>query len=74
MRTIEDILRMSLSERRAEYEAVNIDKLIIDGNEFANYGEYSFIWEKTFVKSPVRATGNGEINNLNSYATYLTTN
>ena len=44
MRTIEDILRMSLSERRAEYEAVNIDKLIIDGNEFANYGEYSFIW------------------------------
>ncbi len=72
MRTIEDILRMSPQERRTEYEAVDIDKLIIDGNEFANYGEYSFIWEKTFVKSPVRATGNGAINNMNSYSTFLT--
>lgn len=72
MRTIEEILRLSPEERRAEYQAIDIDKVIIDGNEFINYGEYSFLWEKTYVKSPVRATGNGAINNLNSYSTFLT--
>ena len=54
-----------------EYDAVNIAEVKIDGNRFRNYGAYSFIWEKTFVKSPGRSAG-GSLGNLNSYATFLT--
>ena len=54
-----------------EYEAVDIAEVKIDGNRFRNYGAYSFIWEKTFVKSPERSA-DGSIGNLNSYATFLT--
>lgn len=70
-RTIEEILRLSRTERRSEYEAVNISKVLIDENEFANYGAYSFLWEKSYVKSPERS-GDGSIGNLNSYATFVT--
>ena len=38
-----------------EYRAVDIDKVKINGNTFTNYGAYSFIWEKTYIKSPSRA-------------------
>lgn len=54
-----------------EYEAVDIAEVKIDGNRFRNYGAYSFIWEKTFVKSPKRSAG-GSLGNLNSHATFLT--
>lgn len=54
-----------------KYEAVDIAEVKIDGNRFRNYGAYSFIWEKTFVKSPERSA-NGSLGNLNSYATFLT--
>lgn len=54
-----------------EYKAVDIDEVKIDGNCFRNYGQYQFIWEKTFVKSPERSA-DGSIGNLNSYATFLT--
>lgn len=54
-----------------EYEAVDIAEVKIDGNRFRNYGTYSFIWEKTFVKAPERSAS-GALGNLNSYATFLT--
>ena len=54
-----------------EYEAVDIAEVKIDGNRFRNYGAYSFIWEKTFVKSPERSA-DGSLGNLNSHATFLT--
>lgn len=54
-----------------EYKAVDIEEVKIDGNRFRNYGQYQFIWEKTFVKSPERSA-DGSIGNLNSYATFLT--
>ncbi|MBP3573869.1 MAG: InlB B-repeat-containing protein [Prevotella sp.] len=53
------------------YEAVGIEYVNISGNKFNNYGQYQFIWEKTFVKSPERSS-NGSLGNLNSYATFLT--
>lgn len=56
---------------KRQYEAVDIDFVLIDNNKFTNYGVYQFIWEKTFVKSPQRSS-NGSIGNLNSYATFLT--
>ena len=54
-----------------EYEAVDITEVKIDGNRFRNYGQYSFIWEKTYPKAPERSMG-GSIGNLNSLATFLT--
>ena len=54
-----------------EYRAVDIDKVKINGNTFTNYGAYSFIWEKTYIKSPSRA-GDGSIRDLESHATFLT--
>lgn len=54
-----------------EYRAVDIDKVIIDGDTFTNYGDFQFIWEKSYVKSPVRSSS-GAIDNLDSYATFVT--
>lgn len=54
-----------------EYKAVGIDYVKIDSNKFTNYGQYQFIWEKTFIKSPERSA-DGSLGNLNSYATFLT--
>lgn len=71
MATIAGILRMSVEERKTAYKATGIDKVIIDGNEFTDYGAFSFLWEKSYVKSPERS-GDGTIGNLNSYATFIT--
>ena len=54
-----------------EYNATEIAHIKIDGNTFNNYGQYQFIWEKTFVKLAKRSS-HGSIGNLNSYATFLT--
>jgi uncharacterized repeat protein (TIGR02543 family) len=54
-----------------EYNAVGIDKVKIDGNTFTNYGQYSFIWEKTYVKSPERAM-DGSMGAINALSTFLT--
>ena len=66
-----DILRLDPQERLELYRAHGIEKVIIDGNEFTDYGAFSFLWEKSYVKSPVRS-GSGTISNLDSYATFLT--
>lgn len=58
-------------ENRREYEAVGISEVKISGIPFTNYGQYSFIWEKTFLKEPTRSVA-GNLGNLNSYATFLT--
>lgn len=59
------------NEEKREYEAVDISKVKIDEITLTNYGAYSFIWEKTYVKSPERSS-DGSLGNLNSYATFLT--
>ena len=71
METIMDILRKSVEKRKNEYQAKGIEKVIIDGNEFTDYKAFSFLWEKSYVKSPERS-GDGTIGNLNSYATFVT--
>lgn len=48
-----------------------LSKITIDGNEISGYFTYSFFNEKTYVKEPVRSSA-GVIDNLNSYATFLT--
>ena len=85
-KTLRDILfdpKLSLEERKKIYGVkgvfdVNgktvqrhIDRVIIDGTTYTDYKAFSFIWEKSYVKSPVRS-GDGTIGNLNSFATFLT--
>lgn len=66
MATIEEILI-----NREKYRANGIDKVTIDGNEFSDYAAFSFVWEKSYVKSPERSA-DGSIGNLDSYATFIT--
>lgn len=73
--TLRDILQMSPEQRKETYRVdsgdKHIDKVTINGNVFTDYSAFSFLWEKSYVKSPVRS-GDGTIGNLNSYATFLT--
>lgn len=69
-RTVQQILGLSPTQR-SEYKAVSIGDIVINGRTFTNYGNYTFLWEKSYVKSPERS-GNGTIGNLNSYATFIT--
>ena len=59
------------NERLTNYCSQDVQRIIIDGNEFTGYKTYSFFWEKTYVKEPERGA-NGQISNLNSYATFIT--
>ena len=81
-KTLRDILEdpsLTLAKRREIYGVKgsfdgverHIDKVEIDGKVFTDYKAFSFIWEKSYVKEPVRS-GSGTIGNLNSYATFLT--
>lgn len=69
-RSIYEILGLTPTDRKKEYEAENIHKVIIDGNEYTNYGQYRFIWEKTYPVSPTRTIG-GVIGGLNTLSTFL---
>ncbi len=66
MATIKEILN-----NQDDYRANGIDKVTIDGNEFSDYAAFSFVWEKSYVKSPERSA-DGSIGNLDSYATFIT--
>lgn len=68
---INDILRKSLVDRKTNYGSTDIQKVIIDGNEFTGYKTFSSFWELTYSKSPERSTG-GVIGNLNSIPCFVT--
>ena len=53
------------------YVTRQLDRIEIDGNVIHGYFEYSYLDEKSYFTSPVRSSG-GVIDNLNSYATFLT--
>ena len=75
-RSIIDILRLNadLNEDweviKREYVPVDIDKVVIDGDTFQNYGQFQFVWEKSFKEEPKRA-GDGSLLNLNGYAVII---
>lgn len=77
--TLRDIMIMSPETRKSLYRVSgvkgdtpkNIDKVTIDNNIFTDYSAFTFLMEKSYVKSPVRS-GDGSIENLDSYATFLT--
>lgn len=69
--TMYDILKKPLVERRERYGTTAISHIVIDGNKFGGYKTFSSFWEKTYVKQPERSAS-GVIDNLNSYATFVT--
>ena len=69
--TMYDILKNSLVVRRERYGTTAISHIVIDGNKFGGYKTFSSFWEKTYVKQPERSAS-GVIDNLNSYATFVT--
>ena len=74
--TIRDILNMSIAQRKEDdrfntKKVWDIAKVEIDGNTFTGYKTFSFIREKSYVKSPERSSS-GVIENLNSYSSFLT--
>lgn len=62
---------LNILNNKKDYIATGIEYIIINGNVFSGYDSYSFIWEKSYVKSPERS-GSGSIGNLNSYTTFVT--
>lgn len=74
--TIREIIKLSPEQRKSLYQVnnlanKNIDKVTIDGNLFTDYSAFSFLMEKTYVKSPQR-TSNGSIPDMETYAWFLT--
>lgn len=76
-KTVIDILSLDPS-KAAQYSAiendyipVDIDKVYIDDNEFSNYGQYQFIYEKSYAKSPSRSLS-GSMGSINNLPTFLT--
>lgn len=53
------------------YKERTLDRITIDGQTIQGYFEYSFINEKTYVKSPERSA-DGSIPDLDTYAWFLT--
>ena len=64
-------LALLTQEEKLEYETTRMDYITIDGNDFTGYLKYSFFYSITYVKEPQRSVG-GQIENLNSYARFLT--
>ncbi len=63
---VEQMLMKPLNERVAS----PIHKVVIDGETFEDYGEFSFFWEKTYQKQPSRSIA-GVISNLDTMPTFL---
>lgn len=59
---------LTAEQRKSQYKAEGIEYFELDGDRYENYGQFSFTWEKSYVKPPSRGTG-FVISNLNSHAT-----
>lgn len=53
------------------YIAEGIGEYSIDGITYKDYTDYSFTWEKTYIKQPERSS-NGSMGNLETYPTFIT--
>ena len=75
-KTIREIVMLSPKEKKDLYRVSGlsnktIDVVKIDNETFTDFSAFSFLMEKSFVKSPTRAS-DGSIGNLDSYAWFLT--
>lgn len=70
-RTVEEQKARLPQAFQDNYKATVLDQIEIDGNIIRGYMEYSFLNEKSYFEQPTRSS-NGAIENINSYATFLT--
>ena len=70
-RTVREQAERLPEQYRENYTATQLDRIEIDGCEIQGYFEYSFMEEKSYREQPVRSDS-GVIENLESYATFLT--
>lgn len=66
MTDIEDLIN-----NKDNYIADGMEEFTINGTVYKGYSEYTFVWEKSYVKSPERS-GDGSMGNLDTYATFIT--
>lgn len=66
MSGLEDILN-----NRDNYVAKGIGEYTVDGVVYKDYTDYSFRWEKTYVK-PIERASNGNLGNMETYPTFIT--
>lgn len=59
------------SEYQSNYDAVQIDRIEIDGNTIQGYFEYSALLEKTYKEQPTRSNG-GTIPDIDNYQCFFT--
>lgn len=72
MATLFEILSKPIEERKNAYNVkYKIDEIVIDGQTFSGYKAFSFLWEKSYPKEPVRSS-EGVIGNLNDYTSFIT--
>lgn len=69
-KTIKELYNLDANVLYSEYGRAQFDYVIIDGIRYTNYGQYAFIWEKTYVESPNRSN-DGSMPTLNSAATFV---
>lgn len=60
-----------LINNKSNYIADAMQKFSVDDITYSNYSEYTFAWEKSYVKSPTRS-GDGAMGNLDTYSTFVT--
>lgn len=70
-RTIEEQKARLPQAFQDNYTRTFLDRIEIDGNIIRGYFEYSFLEEKSYFEQPIRSS-NGSIENINTYATFLT--
>lgn len=70
-RTVREQMGLLPVELQEYYKKTQLDRIKIDGEELYGYFEYSFLEEKSYREQPIRSDS-GVIENLESYATFLT--
>jgi hypothetical protein len=52
------------------YSGIHLTSVTIDYDEFTNYGDFQFVWEKSYFEEPGRSSG-GVIEDLDTYPTFV---
>lgn len=66
MNKLEEILNNG-----SDYVAYGIDGYTVDEITYKDFSDYSFTWEKTYIKQ-IERSGNGSMGNLETYSTFIT--
>lgn len=70
-RTVEEQAARLPLDLQENYQATQLDRIKIDGEEIMGYFEYSFMEEKSYTEQPTRSI-DGSIPDIDEYTTFLT--